>query len=173
MSATTPYVFNPNELWTVGIAAYAAIVSTFVLGWDAYKWLASGARIDLTASTGMSLIEGIKKDPKTYISVIAMNVGDRPTTITNLGMLYYTSWWSAYVWRRKTKKGFIISQPSETQRIPYRFEVGDQWIGLADQEKEIIKMAKTGYLFVVLYTTTGRFGTRVRVKPKECDSKSL
>ena len=94
MSATTPYVFNPNELWTVVIAAYAAIVSTFVLGWDAYKWLASGAKIDLTASTGMSQIRGMKKDPKTYISVIAMNVGDRPTTITNLGMLYYTSWWS-------------------------------------------------------------------------------
>jgi hypothetical protein len=151
MSTATTSGLGPNELWMIGIAAYAAIVSTFVLGWDAYKWLASGARIELTASTGMKLAGGGKLDSKTYISVTAMNVGDRPTTITNLGILYYTSWWSAYARKRHWAEAFIIPQPSESQRIPYRFEVGDQWIGLTDQEEEIIATEEMG---------TGRNGDR-------------
>lgn len=167
MTSAASYAFNPNELWTLGIAAYAAAVSTFVLGWDAYKWLASGAKIDLSASTGMKILGGAVPDPKTYISVTAWNIGDRPTTITNLGGMYFESWWRAYVIRRRPKEAFIISQPSQAQRIPYRFEVGDQWIGLADQTDDIVQKAKDGYLFLILYTAGGGCGHRVRVKIRE------
>jgi hypothetical protein len=131
MTGLTPYIFNANDLWTLGIAAYAAVVSTFVLGWDAYKWLASGPKIDVSVSTGMKVIGGLMLDQNIYISVTARNIGDQPT-ITNLGGMYFDSWWCAYILRRKPKKAFIIDQPSQSQRIPYRFEVGDQWIGLAD-----------------------------------------
>jgi hypothetical protein len=171
-SQVTPdssYIFSPKDLWTlaIAIAAYAAIVATFVLGWDAYKWLAAGPKIKLSASTGMQLLGGIVPDPKFYVSITAYNVGDRPTTITNLGGMYFESWWHAYVRRRKPSKVFIISQPSQAQRIPYRFEVGDQWIGLADQEDNIVQMAKSGYLFFILYTTHGGHGHRVRVMIRE------
>lgn len=171
MAAATPYVFNANELWTLGIAAYAAVVSTFVLGWDAYKWLASGPKIDMSVSTGMKILGGLEPDPKTYVSVTASNVGDRPTTITNLGGIYFESWWRAYVLRRKPKAAFIITQPSQAQRIPYRFEVGEQWIGLADQTDEIVQMAKDGYLFLILYTANGGRGHRERVKIREKEMK--
>lgn len=171
MTAATPYVFNANELWTLGIAAYAAVVSTFVLGWDAYKWLASGPKIDMSVSTGMKILGGLEPDPKTYVSVTASNVGDRPTTITNLGGMYFESWWRAYVLRRKPKTAFIITQPSQAQRIPYRFEVGEQWIGLADQTDDIVQMAKDGYLFLILYTANGGRGHRERVRIREKDGK--
>jgi hypothetical protein len=160
----TSNALNPNELWTLAIAGYAAAVSTFVLGWDAYKWLASGAKVDLSVSTGMSIIGGVIEDPKTYISITALNVGDRPTTITNLGGMYFDTWWHAYVTRRKPHKAFIVNQPSQGQSIPYRFEVGDQWIGLAEQDDDILQMAKNGYLFMILYTANGGRGHRVRVK---------
>jgi hypothetical protein len=66
MTVAVSYVFNANELLTLGIAAaYAAAVSTFVLGWDAYKWLASGPKIDISASTGMKIFGGLKPDNKT------------------------------------------------------------------------------------------------------------
>lgn len=159
-----PYVFNSNDLLTLGIAAYAAVISTFVLGWDAYKWLASGAKIDLSVSVGMNIIGGLTPDSKTYISITARNVGDQPTTITNLGGMYFDSWWHAYVIRRKPIEMFIIAEPSQTQRIPYRFEIGDQWIGLAIQTDDITKKASNGYLFLVLYTAQGGCGQRVRVK---------
>lgn len=91
--SSAPYVLNSNEILTLAIAAYAAIVSTFVLGWDAYKWLALGEKIDLSASMGMKIYGGVVPDENTYISVTALNVGDRPTTITNLGGMYFESWW--------------------------------------------------------------------------------
>jgi hypothetical protein len=167
LNSAAPYVFNQNELLTLGIAAYAAVISTFVLGWDAYKWLASGAKIDVTTSSGMKLLGGIAPDPNTYLSVTAWNVGDQPTTITNLGGMYFDSWWRAYVTRRKPTEAFIIAEPSQAQRIPYRFEVGDQWIGLADQSDDIVQKAKNGYLFLILYTAGGGRGHRVRVKIRE------
>jgi len=164
LTSVAPYTFNPNELLTLGIAAYAAVVSTFVLGWDAYKWLASGAKIDLSASTGMKIFGGPITDPNTYISITAWNVGDQPTTITNLGGMYFDSWWRAYVTRRKPSETFIVNEPSQSQRIPYRFEVGDQWIGLVDQTDDIVQKARGGYLFLILYTARGGRGRRVRVK---------
>lgn len=167
MAGVTPYIFNPNELWTLGIAAYAAIVSTFVLGWDAYKWLASGPKIEISASTGMKVFGGLVPDQNTYISVTARNIGDQPTTLTNLGGMYFDSWWCAYIWRRKPKQAFIITQPSQIQLIPYRFEVGDQWNGLLPQTDDIVQMAKNGYLFLILYTVSRGGSHRVRVKLRE------
>jgi hypothetical protein len=167
MTSVAPYVFNANELLTLGIAAYAAVVSTFVLGWDAYKWLTSGPKVGLSVSMGMQLFGGPVPDPKNYISVTAYNVGDRPTTITNLGGIYFDSWWRAYITPRKFSRAFIINQPSQAQRIPYRFEVGDQWIGLTEQTDDIIQLAKDGYLFLILYTSGGGHGHRIRVKVKE------
>jgi hypothetical protein len=85
--------------------------------------------------------------------------------------MYFNSWWCAYVLRRKPKEAFIISQPSQAQHIPYRFEVGDQWIGMADQTDEITQKAKTGYLFLILYTAGGERGHRVRVKVRNKKSE--
>ena len=161
-----------SDLSIMGIAAYAAVVSTFVLGWDAYKWLAAGARVDMSASLNMKMSGGIEPDLKTYVSVTAYNVGDRPTTITNLGGMYFDSWWRAYVSKRKPKMAFIISQPSQAQRIPYRFDVGDQWMGLADQTDDILKMADEGYLFFMIHTAQSGCGHRVRVKSKKRSEKS-
>jgi hypothetical protein len=157
-----------KDLLTLAIATYAACVSTFVLGWDAYKWLASGAKIDLSVSGGMMMIGGDVPDSKTYVSVTAYNVGNQPTTITNLGGIYFDSWWRAYISRRKPAKAFIVTQPSQVQRIPYRFEIGDQWLGLMDQSDDVVKMAKDGYLFMILYTAGGGRGYRKRlmIRPK-------
>lgn len=152
-----------NELWTIGIALYGAVVSTFVLGWDAYKWLASGARLKLYASTNMKIIGGFDEDDKTYISLRAYNIGDRPTTITNMGGMYYESWWAAYIFRRKPKDAFIVTSPSQAQPLPYRFEVGSQWMGLLDQSPDLIEMTRTGYLFLTLYTAQVGPGHRTRV----------
>lgn len=84
---------TPKDMMTLGIAAYAAIVSTFVFGWDAYKWLHQGATVRISAQAGMKIMGGVLPDPKTYISVTAVNHGDRPTTkqiwdffITKLGL---------------------------------------------------------------------------------------
>jgi len=158
---------DASDIWIIGIAAYAAVVSTFVLGWDAYKWLASGAKIDMSVSLDMQVIGSYEPEDKTYVALTAYNVGDRPTTITNLGGMYFDSWWKAYITKRGASKAFVINQPSQVQVIPYRFDVGDQWMGLADQTEDILKMAKNGYLFFILYTAQPGRGYRIRVKGRK------
>ena len=167
-----PYHFTPNELWTLGIAGYAAIVSTFLLGWDAYKWLVSGAKLEVSAQSDMVMVGGGVKDKNTYVVITAYNVGDRPTTITNLGGMYFESWWRAYVVRRKPKESFIVSSPSAAQPLPYRFAVGDQWIGFALQG-DMEQKARDGYLFLIVYSSSGGRGKRVRLKVKERVKKNV
>ncbi|MEQ1718607.1 MAG: hypothetical protein ABL907_21915 [Hyphomicrobium sp.] len=159
-----------NEIVTLVIAGYAAAVSTFVFGWDVYKWLDSGPKVTVYASTGMKMMGNGVNDPKTYVSVIATNRSDRPTTITNLGFLYYENWFDAKFRRNKSTKAFIIPDPSQAQRLPYRFEAGDQWIGICDQDDEVLKMIREGYLFVVLYHSHSGKGVRYRLNAKEIDA---
>jgi hypothetical protein len=154
-----------NEIWTLGIAGYAAIVSTFVLGWDAYKWFHAGPQVQLTASTGMKIVGNGMLDPNTYVSATAVNLGDRATTITNLGFTYYESWFKAYLRRNRPSKAFIITSPSQAQSLPYRFEVGAQWMGLANQGEDVKQMIREGYLFVVLYHAHG--GVRYQLRLNE------
>lgn len=159
-------VSNSKDTITLLIAAYAAVISTFVLGWDAYKYLASGAKINVSASMNMMIFGGYEKDENKYITVFAQNVGDRPTTITNLGGMYYSSWWRAYFFKRKPDEAFIVKQPTDSQPIPHRFEIGSQWIGNTLQTKELKEQAKNGFLFFILYTACNGSGKRIRVKVK-------
>ena len=157
------FELTQNETLTLIIAAYAAIISTFVLGWDAYKWLNEGPKVRITAQTGMKIVGGGQIDSRTYISVTAVNYGDRATTITNMGFLYYTTWFNAYLRRNRTDKAFIIATPSQVHVLPYRFEAGAQWIGMADQTDDVNQMTREGYLFVLLYCSTSGKGIRARL----------
>ena len=156
-----------NESLTLAIAAYAAAVSTFVLGWDAYKWLNQGPKLKLTAQTGMKIVGGGRVDPKTYISATVVNYGDRATTLTNMGFLYYKSWFKAYLRRNRADQAFIVTTPSQAQVLPYRFEAGAQWIGMADQNEGIDRLIREGYLFAVIYSSTSGKGTRQLLTRKE------
>lgn len=152
-----------NEIWTLGIAAYAAVVSTFVLGWDFFKWLDAGPKVRIRASMGMQIVGGARDDPRTYVSVVAYNLGDRATTITNLGFVYYGSRLKA-MFRVQPDRAFVITTPSEVQILPYRFESGAQWMGTAIQDDDLVQMSNSGYLYVVLYHSHNGRGVRQRLR---------
>lgn len=156
-----------KDVLTLAIAAYAAIVSTFVFGWDAYKWLNQGAKIKGYAQTGMSIVGGPVEDPKTYVTITAVNHGDRATTITNMGFLYYKNWFKAYLFKNRPTRAFVVTSPSQGQVVPYRLETGAQWIGMAHQDDDTDKMIREGYLFAVLYCSTVGSGIRFRLTRKE------
>lgn len=153
-----------NELLTLIIAAYAAVVSTFVLGWDVYKWLDAGPKVRMTASAKMKIVGNGHIDPNTYVCFTAYNLGDRATTITNLGFVFYDSWVKAAFRRKRPDKAFIITVPSQAQVIPYRFEPGAQWMGTAIQDEKVSDMASRGFLYAVLYHSHGGSGVRSRVR---------
>lgn len=156
-----------SESLTLVIAGYAAIVSTFVLGWDAYKWLNQGPKLKVTAQTGMKIVGRGQIDPKTYVSATVVNCGDRATTLTNMGFLFYESWFKAYFRRNRADQAFIITTPSDVQVLPYRFEAGAQWIGMADQDESVDRMIREGYLSAVIYSSTSGKGTRQLLARKE------
>jgi hypothetical protein len=115
----------------------------------------------------MKIVGAGEIDPKTYVSVTAVNYGDRATTITNMGFLYYKSWFRAYLRRTRPDLAFIVTMPSQAQVLPYRFEAGAQWIGMADQDEDVDQMIRKGYLFVLLYCSTAGKGIRVHLTRKE------
>ena len=158
---------NSNETYTLIIAGYAAIVSTFILGWDAYKWLNEGPRVRITAKTGMKMMGNGILDNNIYISVTAVNYGDRATTITNMGFLFYTNWFDANFRRNRVSKAFIIPTPSQSQILPFRFEAGAQWIGMANQDKEFERLISEGFLYLVLYCSTSGKGVREKLNRKD------
>ena len=60
-----------NELLTLSIAAYAAIVSTFVLAWNVFKWVDTGPKVKLQASGGIWIVGDEHIDLSTYVGVTA------------------------------------------------------------------------------------------------------
>jgi hypothetical protein len=96
-----------------------------------------------------------------------VNYGDRATTITNMGFLYYKSWFRAYMRPNRADQAFIVTTPSQAQVLPYRFEAGAQWIGMSDQTEDVDQMIREGYLFVLLYCSTAGKGIRVQLNGKE------
>ncbi|MFD2274603.1 hypothetical protein ACFS07_35480 [Undibacterium arcticum] len=157
-----------NELWTLGIAGYAAVVSMFVLGWDAYKWLDSGPKVRLTASTGMK--NGWRWSDRSEKHMCPLPPSTSATELRRSRTLVSctTAHGSRQKFRQnKPDKAFIISGPSQVQVIPYRFEAGAQWIGLADQGDDVVKLIRDGCLFVVLYHSHGGKGVRHRLNVKE------
>ena len=81
------------ELTGIGIVAWwGAIVATFVLLWDIYKWKTAGPRIRFIVRSGMIIVGDPDREGQTFISAEATNIGDRPTTITNLVVQHYKTY---------------------------------------------------------------------------------
>jgi hypothetical protein len=87
---------------------------------------------------------------KTLILAKVTNYGDRTTTITNLGFLYFAKRWNA-VRRAKPDHVSVVVIPSTAERLPYELKAGGIWTGFAIQEPEIEERARTGFLYMALY----------------------
>jgi len=72
-------------------AWWGAVIATFVIIWDIYKWTHSGPIINVTASPNMQAVGNFsnRESDKDYISIIVTNTGNIKTTITHLVVFYY------------------------------------------------------------------------------------
>ena len=133
------------ELTGVEIVAWwGAIVATIVLLWDIYKWKTSGPRIRFRVRADNMIVGDPSTEGQNFIFAEATNIGDRPTTITNLVFQYYQTYFSML--RHKPKKSMIVNKPSDSQLLPYVLHPGSVWHGLAIQTAEIETLAKDGLL---------------------------
>ncbi len=126
------------------VAWWGAVVATVVLLWDIYKWKTSGPKIKFVVTSGMLVVGDPAREGQSFISAEATNIGDRPTTITNLVFQYYKSYFAML--RHKPQTSMIVKGPSESQPLPYILQPGSVWRGLCIQTDEIVSFSKTGYL---------------------------
>lgn len=84
------------------------------------------------------------REGKKYISAEATNIGDRPSTITNLVLQYYETYLSML--RHKPSQSVIVTNPNTSQPLPYVLHPGSVWRGLALQSSEVEALAMKGYL---------------------------
>lgn len=126
------------------VAWWGAIVATIVLLWDIYKWKKAGPRIKFKVRSGMIVIGDPERDNQAFISVEATNTGDRPTTITNIVVQHYNTYFAML--RHKPSNTMIMNNPSPSRPLPYVLNPGSVWQGLAPQTPEIEALALDGYL---------------------------
>lgn len=142
------------------IAWWGAILSSTVFAWDIYKWGSSGPKIRLSVETNMKTINHPLFDGQTLMIATASNNGP-DTTITNLGFLYFPTLIS---WiRRKPRKGFVSSNPSPAQPLPFLLTQGGHWQGMTTQSAEIEEMLRSGRLYCNLYCSHSNRPISVRV----------
>jgi len=146
------------------IAVYGAAVATAVFIWEIYKWKVSGPRIRFMVVPAMQLINVPRvSESDTFIVATATNVGDRPTTITNLGIRWYRNW----LWYTigKSQRQAIVAQ-NVLKELPHILEAGTQWKGLSNQD-EIGQFTKSGVLICELHLSHRRRPKTARIRVKE------
>jgi len=139
------------------VAAWiGALTGTFVLLWDIFKWVHSGARIKVSAAPNMTGYGSAAQllGNKTCVAVEASNVGQSKTTITHLVGFHYKTWWHR-LFRRKPLTTFLVPDP-RPGTLPHVLDTGERWLGMIEQNDELARMSRAGYLYVGIYHSTSR-----------------
>lgn len=120
-------------------AWWGAICGSVAIIWDVIKWFSSGARLKISSSTNMRILNPITglNDSKN-VTVNVRNVGDRQTTITHFLGYTFESKWKKF--RKKPKDTFLITTDAKSP-LPFKIEPSGTWIGFADQD-QVEKIAK-------------------------------
>lgn len=154
------------------VAWWGAIIATIVLIWDIFKWTASGPKIRMNVRSNRRLIGFPGREDEQLIMVEAVNIGDRPTTLTLVGLIHYDGWLDRI--RKKPSVQYAVPNPTITQALPYVLEPGKMWTGGITQSEDVEELSSQGHLICQLYDSwhTKPFQKRMkRGGPGNSDSR--
>lgn len=140
--------------WQTWVAFYAAIVATGALFLEVRRWFDSKPRLVVSVSQNMKTIGLGDADGSSYLVATVVNRGGFPTTITNMGMIQFSSWIQKI--RRKVAYQAVVANPSGIYagpRIPYLIKSGEQWIGMGRYDDVLREFAARGKFYVAVYAT--------------------
>jgi len=155
-----------NDMWTLGVAIYAAVVASAAVGWDFYKWRSTGPKLTMRVSTGMATKGVPDYDGRSLISVTVSNRGDGTTTITGLGFEVYKSRLARLFRRRAVESGIVI-RPNTMQPWPFQIEPGQQWIGMMDQDALLEEHLRTQFVEFIVFHSHSDAGIRMHATMKD------
>jgi hypothetical protein len=134
-------------------AWWGAVIATFLIIWDIYKWKHSGSIINVTASPNMQAIGNFPnhEGDKDYISIIVTNTGNIKTTITHLVIFYYKYKPVLSKILKKKAKTFFVPAPFFSPPLPLILEPGERWLCGIEQTNEWVKLSRNGLLYCGIY----------------------
>jgi len=147
-------------------AWWGAVIATFLLIWDVYKWNKSHSNVRVIASPNMHTVDkiygGHDKDKNIFVEVV--NRGDKIVVITHLVVKHYTNIWEKI--RGKPSTQAIIPNPGGNQPIPFELGPGKRWTGLIKQDDVEKISGNIGFTFCGILHTARKKGEFVLVKLK-------
>jgi len=148
------------------VAAWVgAICGPGALLWDVYKWRLSGPKLEVSAAPGMvAMPHPMVKDREKYIVVTVRNNGTTATTITTISFATYDSWCART--RLKQSAAGVVPEPLSSQPIPYKLDVGEQWVGAVKQNEYVEELLRSGRLWCDIWHSSSKRPAQVRVKAK-------
>jgi len=146
-------------------AWWGAVIATFVIIWDIYKWKHSGSIINVTASPNMQTVENFPtyKDDKDYISIIVTNTGNIKTTITHLVIFYYKYNPILSKILKKKARTFPEPDPYNSPLLPIMLVPGEMWPCDIERNDELEKLSRNGFLYCGIYHSNSKKPVMQRV----------
>lgn len=136
-------------------AWWGAAIATIVLFWDLYKWSQSGPQLEVSASPNMETYGGMESYGKgPFVLLEVRNNGDRKTTLTHCVGFVHANRISKLL-HRKPKHSFIVANPLPGN-IPHILKPGERWVGMLNQNDQLVKWSQEGHLCVGVFHSGAR-----------------
>jgi hypothetical protein len=134
-------------------AIYAAIVATAAFALEFRRWFESGPKLLLNLISQAQIYGFSENDEGEYLHARTTNRGDRPTTISNYALHQYKT--PFHRWLNKSSRSAIVTRPDlfGGLPVPYVLQPGTEWSGVTKYDDELIDWAKTGKLYVAIYSS--------------------
>lgn len=152
-----------NELLTLSVALYGALVATVVLIWDVWKWAHEGPRLEMSASADMAVVKRSfwAGPPNRVVKFAVYNKGDRATTLTTATYQVYDGWLAML--RRRPVQSFVVVELDP--QLPHVLPPGEQWVSVSDQDDELSRLIKNKVVVAEVYTAASpRKPMRMRLR---------
>ena len=132
--------------------------------WDIYKYRKAGPGVRFEVHPQSIMVPSA--DKRKYVRSVVTNVGDRPTTLTNITLYHFAKPWSlARLRNRPTESAvasIILTQP--LQGLPFELKPGSIWSGLTEQERLVEEWGSTSNRYFNLHHSHDSKPIRRRVK---------
>jgi hypothetical protein len=152
---------------TAILAWWGASLSTVVFLWDIYKFRTAGPKLRFSVRAGMQSVNMPEYEGKMLIQTEVTNCGERPTTLTNIGLCYFERPWSWARLRNRPSKAAVLADPNPRQPFPCELKPGAVWRGLTEQVPQVEEWATKGLLYFDLYHShrAKPIRRRIRIRP--------
>ncbi len=148
------------------LAIWGAVLSTIAIAWDVYKWRKSGPNLCMRVMADMKSYNLPQYEGKTLVVAVVTNRGDRPTTITHLGLAFYDTWWKAILRKKASASGWVAI-PNPAQPVPFELKPGAEWTGIVEQNTELEDQVRNGWAYVTIYHSHAKRPIRQRIVRNE------